>query len=113
MMYSERRRKIRMPYIFIGKLTAIIVVMVALFLLVLLVLPERTAAAGNATTSTYNITSIQIESGDTLWTLAEEYYTEEFSSVPEYVAEIKRMNGLSTDTLYAGSYLLIPHYITH
>ena len=110
-MYSARKVKNDIPYIFIGKLAALILVMVALFLVVLFVLPERTASAGDSSFGTYTITSVQIEEGDSLWSLASEYFTEEFSSVSNYITEIKRMNGLSSDTLYAGSYILIPQYI--
>lgn len=110
-MYTTHRQKSEIPYMLIGKLAAIILFMVALFLVVLFVLPERTAAAGNTAGSTYTITSVQIEEGDSLWSLASEYYTAEFSSVADYITEIKRMNGLSSDTLYAGSYILIPQYI--
>lgn len=110
-MYKNSRREAEIPYMFLGKLAALVLVMVALFLLVLFVLPERTASAGNSTGGRYCITSVQIEAGDSLWSLATEYYTEEFVSIPEYIKEIKRMNGLSSDTLYAGSYLLIPQYL--
>lgn len=113
MMYSTRKTKQDVPYILFGKLAAILVFMVALFLFVLFVLPERTAAADNSTGVTYTITSVQIEKGDSLWSLASEYYTEEFSSVEEYIIEIKRMNGLSSDMLYAGNYILIPHFISN
>lgn len=111
-MYTARNNKTEVPYIFIGKVAAIFLFMIALFLVVLFVLPERTAAAGNAAGRTYTITSVQIEEGDSLWSLASEYYTEEFSSVSAYISEIKRMNGLSSDKLYAGSYLVIPCFIT-
>lgn len=111
-MYLERKKnQIEIPYEFLGKLIALIVFMVALFLLVLFVLPERTAAADNASNSRYQISSVLIEEGDTLWSLATEYYTDEFSSVADYLTEIKRMNGISSDTLYAGNYILIPQYI--
>lgn len=110
-MYTARKQKIEIPYVFLGKLAALVIFMVALFLVVLFVLPERTAAAGNATGGTYTITSVQIEEGDSLWRLASEYYTSEFASIEAYITEIKRMNGLSSDVLYAGNYILIPQYI--
>ena len=111
-MYTERKQKNDMPYLFLGKLTIIVLVMIALFLVVLFVMPERTVAAGNTDCRTYQIISVEITEGDSLWNLASEYYTEEFSSVSNYVTEIKRMNGMRSDTLYAGSYLLIPQYVT-
>ena len=110
-MYIERRRKTEIPFELLGKLAALALIMAALFLLVLFVLPERTAAAGNAAHVTYTITSVQIEEGDSLWSLATEYYTAEFSSVADYMSEIKRLNGLSSDMLYAGNYILIPQYL--
>jgi len=110
-MYTTRKTKPEVPYILFGKLAAILIFMVALFLVVLFVLPERTAAADNSNGVTYTITSVQIEKGDSLWSLASEYYTEEFSCIEEYITEIKRMNGLSSDVLYAGNYILIPHFV--
>lgn len=110
-MYTARKEKSEVPYIFIGKVVFLLLFMVVLFLVVLFVLPERTAAADNTSGRVYTITSVQIEEGDTLWSLASEYYTEEFSSITAYITEIKRMNGLDSDVLYAGSYLLIPQFV--
>ena len=111
-MYPARKTKTQVPYFFFGKLAFLLLFMVALFLVVLFVLPESSAAASNTAGKTYTITSVQIEEGDTLWSLASKYYTEEFFSVSDYIAEIKRMNGLSSDVLYAESYLLIPQFIS-
>ncbi len=109
MMYIARKPKTEIPYIFLGRIAALVVFMAVLFLIVLFVLPERTAAAGDSS-STYCITSVQIEEGDSLWSLASQYYSEEFGSITDYIKEIKRMNGLSSDMLYADNYILIPYY---
>lgn len=110
-MYTARKVKEEFPYYAIGKVAFLLIFMVALFLVVLFVLPERTAAAGNTTGGTYTITSVQIEEGDSLWSIAAEHYSEEFSSLTSYITEIKRMNGLTSDTVYAGSYILVPQYV--
>lgn len=102
--------KITKSNAFIYKVASVVVIMVALLLIVLLLLPERAAYADNSATKTYCITSVQIKEGETLWSIASEYYSEEFKSIPSYIAEIKRMNGLSSDTLYAGNYLLVPQF---
>lgn len=81
-----------------------------LFVAVLFLLPGRTADASNASCREYRIASVQIQSGDTLWAIAEKYYTKEFSTVHSYVKEIKRMNGMHDDVLYAGGYILVPYY---
>lgn len=111
-MYNARTIKSNQSNITFGKLVIIVLFMVALFLIVLFVLPERSAAAGNSIGGTYTITSVQIQEGDSLWGLASQYYTEEYSTLSDYITEIKRMNGLTSDTLYAGNYLLIPHFIS-
>ncbi len=90
-----------------------IILSVILFLVVLFViflLPKRTAAAKNDPTGTYCIISVEIEGGDSLWSIATEYFTDDFGSLQSYINEIKRMNGLSSETLYAGAYLLVPCY---
>lgn len=111
-MYMERRQKTEIPYIFLGKVVFLIFFMTILFLFVLFVMPERSASAGNDSVRTYQIISVEIEGGDSLWSIASAYYTDEFFSIRNFITEIKRMNNLSSDTLYAGSYLLIPQYVT-
>lgn len=84
-----------------------------LFFAVLFLLPGRTADASNDSHDReYRIASVQIQSGDTLWAIAEQYYTKEFSTIRSYVKEIKRMNGMQDDVLYAGGYILVPYYTT-
>lgn len=54
--------------------------------------------------------SVPISNQDTLWSIAEEYYTEEFGSVKNYIKEIKECNSLSSDAIYAGNHIIIPVY---
>lgn len=55
-------------------------------------------------------TSIQIEPGYSLWSIAEENYTRHFSSKKAYIREIKQINGLKNENLTSGQYLIIPYY---
>ncbi|MBE5950240.1 MAG: LysM peptidoglycan-binding domain-containing protein [Lachnospiraceae bacterium] len=108
--YRERsayRRQciIRKRMILLFVFTAFVILTVMLFL------PGKTAAAKNEPTGTYRILSIEIETGDSLWSIATEYFTEDFGSIPSYIREIKRMNGLNSDTLYAGDYIVVPCYL--
>lgn len=57
--------------------------------------------------------SIEIASGDTLWSIAEDNMdTRYYKHTADYVAEVKRMNSLDTDQIIAGSYLIVPYYST-
>lgn len=55
-------------------------------------------------------TSIMIETGDTLWTIATKYMGGHYESEADYVEEVMRMNALKDDTIYAGQHLVIPYY---
>lgn len=70
----------------------------------------RNKAYGN---SNYvkQVISVEIEEGDTLWSIADHYYVPECGSIPAYIKEIKKTNHLTTDTIHAGCYLVIPYYV--
>lgn len=57
-------------------------------------------------------TSIHIKRGDTLWDIANEYMSEEYDRVEDYILEVRRINHLCGDGIYAGEYLTIPRYAT-
>lgn len=63
--------------------------------------------AHDATYTAYK--SIEIESGDSLWSLAEEYMTDDFECTADYVKELKRLNNLTSDTIHEGQYLLVSY----
>lgn len=68
----------------------------------------RSKAAQNSTYKYY--TSIEIEKGDTLWSIAEEYMTPEYGSIQEYVDDIKAVNALGDDDIHSGQHLMIPYF---
>lgn len=55
-------------------------------------------------------TSIVIDPGDTLWSIAEEYRTDQYASVYDYMQEIVDINHLHGDVLTSGNTLCIPYY---
>lgn len=55
-------------------------------------------------------TSITIEKGDTLWSIAAEYMTSEYDGIEEYIMEVRCLNHLYSDNIYAGEYLTVPYY---
>lgn len=110
-METYRARSAHRRQAEIKRRVVILAVVAALLLLfIAFLLPERTAAAKNEPTGTYCILSVEVGEGDSLWSIASDYFTEDFGSIRSYISEIKRMNGMSADTVYAGAYILVPCY---
>lgn len=55
-------------------------------------------------------TSVAIGKGDTLWSIASENMTPEYDEIEDYIQEIRSLNHLYGDGIYAGEYLTIPRY---
>lgn len=54
--------------------------------------------------------SIQIQTGDSLWSIAKQYYTDDWDNINIFIEEIKMFNGISNDNIHIGNYLAIPYY---
>ena len=68
------------------------------------------AQAAPAETTNKYYTSIQIESGDTLWAIASEYITDDYADMNEYIREVCSINHISEDEIHAGQYIVVPYY---
>ncbi len=71
-------------------------------------------AEGSEKTVHKQYKSIQIEEGDSLWSIAREYNDEALSnnSTEEYIEDIKSINNLiRDDKITAGNYIIVPIYI--
>lgn len=55
-------------------------------------------------------TSVEVQPGDTLTSIAKKYITPEYASVEEYVEEIMEYNHLSNDTIHSGRYISVMYY---
>ncbi len=55
--------------------------------------------------------SVELEYGDSLWSLAEEYKLEG-SSTQDYIDEIMEINNLTSDMIHRGQHLVIVYYDT-
>ncbi len=64
----------------------------------------HTQAAQRESQTTYE--SIYIHGGDSLWSIAETYAATQDTGA--FVTELKELNGLSSDRIVAGTYLLVP-----
>lgn len=91
----------------------ILVLLTTVFILLCVLIGSSIADTGQsaAKNDSYKYyTSIEIEKGDTLWTIAEEYITSEYVSIQEYVEDIKEVNNLGDDEIHFGQHLMVPYF---
>ncbi|MEF9955453.1 MAG: LysM peptidoglycan-binding domain-containing protein [Clostridium sp.] len=55
-------------------------------------------------------TSIVIQEGDSLWTIADKYKSHSGKSTEAYIKELKSMNQLGEDLIHAGNHLTVAYY---
>ena len=54
--------------------------------------------------------SITIEQGDSLWSIAQEYRSDTYEDVQEYINELVQLNGLTSMTIHEGQHLVVAYY---
>lgn len=69
----------------------------------------RTQAASAGTPYKY-YTSIQVQKGDTLWNIANEYISAEYVCIDDYIQEVCEINHITEGEIHSGQYLTIPYY---
>lgn len=75
-----------------------------------IIFATKTATAKREGYRVKQVISVQIQKGDTLWSIASTYLSDEYRDVNEYINEIKHSNGLVSDTIHAGNYIIVPYY---
>lgn len=71
---------------------------------------SKTVTAERTSSRHKLIASVEVKQGDTLWEIASAYISEEYDSINEYIQEIKATNGMASDEIHAGNYIIIPYY---
>lgn len=66
--------------------------------------------AGSGDISRKHYKSIVVNAGDSMWSIADTYLTEEYSSKKEYIKEVMEVNQMESTTLYADQKLIVPYY---
>ena len=56
-------------------------------------------------------TGYVVQSGDSLWTIADEYMTKEYKNHEAYIEEVMHSNQMKSDRLYPGQLLVLPYYV--
>ena len=88
-----------------------IVILLLLTVILFVVLFTKTSTAEPEYKCYKKLVSVQIEQGESLWSIATEYYSPECGDLQNYIDEIKATNNLKGDTIHSGSYLLVPYYL--
>ena len=72
----------------------------------------RAMASSEKNIASYNkyYVSIRVESGDTLWSIADEYIDGFNLSKNDYITEICQINQISENDIHAGDYIVVPYY---
>ncbi len=94
--------KIRM--FVIGGVLLLLLILMSMFFF------TRTVTAQGSRERVKLVTSVEVKKGDSLWSIASSYLTEEYDDISDYIDELKESNGLTTDTIHAGSYIIVPYY---
>lgn len=94
------------------KRVLLVILSISIFVLLVFYFSSVYVSADKPATREKKVTSLRIENGDTLWSIAQEYRTEEYDDINEYIDEIKASNGLFTDAIHEGSYIIVPYYRT-
>ena len=82
-----------------------------LFLMIALAVGFMGAASARATTSRHKfVTTVTVSAGDSLWSIAKEYYSDDCGSMEDYIYEIKRSNHLYDDKITLGQAIIVPYY---
>jgi cell division protein YceG involved in septum cleavage len=80
-------------------------------LLICLRMSVWTASADTPDHGTKYYKSVTIESGDTLWSIAEQDMTPGWDDIRDYIAEVEQINSLDGDSIHAGNSIIVPYYL--
>ena len=74
---------------------------------------QGVSAIGSVNSVDTQYRSVLISDGDTLWDIADEHNDKDLSDMSnkEYIKEIERINKISSDSITAGNYIIVPVYV--
>ncbi len=102
---SSYTRRVAIPKTFLFIPAAIFILISMLFVFTI------NAKAAETKESYKYYTSITVEDGDTLWSLADEYITVEYKNKQAYIDEVRALNHINMQgDIVSGSTLVMPYY---
>ncbi|HKM33288.1 MAG TPA: LysM peptidoglycan-binding domain-containing protein [Lachnospiraceae bacterium] len=103
----KRMRLIRRRFILLS-LTIILVLVLSISYHAIL----SEANTGDEETNYKYYTSVEVNYGESLWSIAEAHIGSEYASAKDYIHEVMEINHLEDEYVSAGQYLVIPYYST-
>ena len=113
--YKHVKRSVRSPrkMISAGKLSvmaAVIFLLLTMSLVLRIFMGPETNVRSRIPLSEVQYKVVEINYGDTLWSIAKNNMNPGYTSIKDYISDIKECNQMSSDQLNTGGYLMIPYY---
>ena len=106
MTTTHRIQKHRQSYA-MRRLLSVIILSVFLLIIALLIRQHHSAFIAEADAEPQRYMSIQIEEGDSLWSIASEYKSDT-TDIKHYINTVRELNNIKGSEIYASQYLIIP-----
>lgn len=105
---ARRQRELKIKFMAISIGTLILVFLLGLTFGSIL---SRAGEKGSSANRCKYYANIEIQSGDTLWDLADNYMDDNYKSKEAYIEEVIKVNSLSSENhIVSGQYLVMPYY---
>lgn len=101
-----KNHNIKLDYITIFSTVLLLSILI---LLSVFIISNKADAQGNKSRIKL-VKTIEIQEGDTLWNIASQYKSDEYSDIRVYINEIKKSNNIYSDEIYSGNYIIVPYY---
>lgn len=86
-------------------ISSVTMIMIALYVMITAIFNLNIVKGKETTDTTY--IEYRVQAGDTLWSIAIEH-RQNYLSIPDYIDDIKEVNYITGNTIYAGKCLILP-----